>query len=100
MKSINYLCGFITDNINIDINDTIHYSCFSYDEFYDFDDCINIISNYLKIDKNEINFNIDNLYLQRKALYSCKYKNRICEFYEHYDSQRDYICVRLLPILE
>lgn len=96
---MNYLCDYIINNVDVDVDKTIYYDIFTFDEFCDLDNSANIISYYLDIDKNEITINKDNLFMQRATVFSCKYKNRQCEFYEHYGTQRDYTVVRMLPIV-
>jgi hypothetical protein len=96
---MNYLCDYILKNVDVDVDKTIYYDIFSFDEFYDLDDCANIISYYLDIEKSEIIINNDNLFRQRSTVFSCKFKNRQCEFYEHYGTQRDYTVVRMLPVV-
>lgn len=92
-----YLCNFIVDNIDDHITETLHAQTFTNDEFsYDIDSCIHIIKSNLKIDDSDIIVNKKNINNQRAVVISLKYKNRICEFYEHYGTQRDYICVRIL----
>ena len=40
----------------------------------------------------------ENLGVHRQVLISFKYKNLMCEILEHFDTQRDYLCVRITPI--
>lgn len=90
------LCEFIIENV--EENCLLCYSTLSLNDFDVLDKTINIISQSLDIDKTEINVNLDNLNCHNETVISLKYKNRICEFYERFDTQRDYICVRMLPI--
>jgi len=92
-----YLCDFAIVNIDSDINNTINYQCFSYDEFYDLNRCVKIITDKLGIELNDIIINDDNVSVQRATVISFKFKNRLCEFLELFDSQRDYICIRIHP---
>jgi hypothetical protein len=92
------LCDYIIANVDFKIDENISMQQFSYDELYDLDDCVSCISQCLDIDESAINVNKENLFIQRQTVISLKYKNRICEFYEHYGTQRDYIGVRLMPV--
>ena len=40
----------------------------------------------------------ENLGVQRQVFISFRYKNLMCEIHEHFDTQRDYLCVRITPI--
>jgi hypothetical protein len=93
-----HLCEFAIMNIDNDINNIIHFQCFTDDDFYELDYCIKIITEKLGIELKAININDSNISKQRKTVISFKFKNRLCEFYEHFDTQRDYICIRIHPI--
>ena len=92
------LCEFIVANVDSKIDEKISMQRFSYSEFYDLDECISNISKCLNIEESAIVVNRDNLFIPRKTVISIKFKNRSCEFYEHYDTQRDYLGVRLMPV--
>jgi hypothetical protein len=93
-----FLCEFINECADVNQNEMISEQYFSYDEFANIDNCINIISLLLNINKEDIEIYKDNIDIQRKTVISVNYKGRVCEFYEHFDSQRDYIGVRLMPV--
>ena len=40
----------------------------------------------------------ENLGVQRQVFISFRYKNLKCEILEHFDTQSDYLCVRITPI--
>ena len=92
------LCEYILANVDSRIDEKISMQQFSYDELYDLDDYVRCISQCLDIEESAIDVNKDNLFMQRQTVISFKYKNRICEFYEHYGTQRDYIGVRMMPV--
>ena len=92
------LCEYILVNADYDIDEKVSMQRFSYDELCDLDDCVSCISQCLDIEESAIDVNKDNLFMQRKTVISFTYKNRLCEFYEHYGTQRDYICVRMMPV--
>ena len=94
------LCDFIVENVEINVNKTIGLSILSINDFDDLNKTIDIISQCLKLDDGQTNIyiNLENLYKQRATVIYFKYKNRQCEFYMHYDTQRDYIGVRMLPV--
>lgn len=91
-------CDYIIANVGSMLDEKITMQRFSYSEFYDMDDCIGCISECLDIEKTAIVVNNDNLFTHRKPVISFKFKSRSCEIYEHYGSQRDYLCVRLMPV--
>jgi hypothetical protein len=93
-----YLCDFIVDNIDVSVTETLYAQTFTNDEFYELDSCIDIIKYNLKLDDSDIVVNKENINKQRAVVISLKYKNRKCEFYEHFDTQRDYICIRMLSV--
>ena len=93
-----YLCEFAIMNVDDKVDETICAQCFSYDYFADLDGCINVICEKLDIDKSLITVNPDNVYMQRATVISFKFKDRLCEFYEHYDSQVDYLAIRIKPV--
>lgn len=86
------LCNFIIDNVDIDVDKTIRLSILSINDFDVMDKTVDLISQYLDITKTDINVN------QELSLISFKYKNRHCELYERFDTQRDYIVVQMLPV--
>ena len=86
------LCDFIINNVDIDVDKTIRLSILSINDFDVMDKTVDLISQYLDITKIDINVN------QELSLISFKYKNRQCEFYERFDTQRDYIVVQMLPV--
>lgn len=86
------LCDFIINNVDIDVDKTIRLSILSINDFDVMDKTVDLISKYLDITKTDINVN------QELSLISFKYKNRECEFYERFDTQRDYIVVQMLPV--
>lgn len=86
------LCDFIINNVDIDVDKTIRLSILSINDFDVMDKTVDLISQYLDITKTDINVN------QELSLISFKYKNRHCEFYERFDTQRDYIVVQMLPV--
>lgn len=86
------LCDFIINNVDIDVDKTIRLSILSINDFDVMDKTVDLISQYLDITKTDINVN------QELSLISFKYKNRQCEFYERFDTQRDYIVVQMLPV--
>ena len=86
------LCDFIVENVDIDVDKTIGLSILSINDFDDLNKTIDIISQNLDIDKTIINVN------HELSLISFKYKNRQCEFYERFDTQRDYIVVQMLAV--
>ena len=92
------LCDYILANVDSRIDEKISMHRFNYDEFYNLEDCVSCISQCLDIEKSAIDVNKENLFIQRKTVISLKYKNRICEFYEHYGPQRDYLGVELMPV--
>lgn len=67
------LCEFIVLNIDSNLNEEIHNTSFSNDELSDLDDCINIISEYLELDKENIIVNKSNLFIQRATVISFIY---------------------------
>lgn len=87
------LCDFIINNVDIDVDKTIRLSILNINDFDVMDKTVDLISQYLDITKTDINVN------QELSLISFKYKNRQCEFYERFDTQRDYIVVQMLPCL-
>jgi len=93
-----HLCEFAIMNIDNDINNVIDYQCFSYDEFYELDDCVKIITEKLGIELKDIIINNNNVSMQRETVISFKFKDRLCELCEHFDTQRDYICITIHPI--
>ena len=40
----------------------------------------------------------ENVGMQRQVLISFRYKNLKCEILEHFDTQRDFLCVRITPL--
>ena len=86
------LCDFIINNVDIDVDKTIRLSILSINDFDVMDKTVDLISQYLDITKTDINVN------QELSLISFKYKNRQCEFYERFDTQRDYIVVQMLSV--
>ena len=92
------LCEFIVENVDIDVDNTITHSILSLSDFDILDKTVDIISSYLNIDKKDININLDNLNTNETVI-SFKFKNRKCEFYERFGTQRDYIVVRMLPVV-
>lgn len=92
------LCEYIILNADYKIDEKISNYVISYNELYDLDNCVDIISNYLNIDKNTININIDNLYIQCGIVLSFKFKNRECQIYKHYGSKIDYLCVSIMHV--
>ena len=93
-----YLCEFVERNGDVSTDEKLSIQDFSFDEFADLDRCKEVICNCLRISNDEIEENKENLDKQRAAVISFRYKGRMCEFYEHLDSQRDYIGVRLMPV--
>jgi hypothetical protein len=93
-----HLCEFAIMNIVNDINNVIHFQCFTDDDFYELDYCIKIITEKLGIELKDININDSNISKQRKTVISFKFKDRLCELYEHFDTQRDYICIKIHPV--
>ena len=86
------LCDFIIENVDVDVDKTIGLSTLSLNDFDVLDKTIDIISQCLELNKTEIDVN------HELSLISFRYKNRKCEFYERFDTQRDYIVLRMLPV--
>jgi hypothetical protein len=93
------LCEFIVENVDVDVDKTIHYSILSLNDFDVLDKTIDISSKYLNIDKSEFNIKDVLIDCEMETVISFKFKNRQCDFYERYGSQRDYIVVRMLPLV-
>ena len=93
-----YLCEFAIMNVDYCIDETIYAKCLSEDEFTELDNCIDVICEMICIDKSLIMVNPDNIHMQRATVISFKFKDRLCEFYEHYDSQVDYLAIRIKPV--
>lgn len=87
------LCDYIVDNVAVDVNDKISFSILSLSDFDVLDKTVDIISQCLNIDKTEID--VDEGY---DIIISCRYKNRLCKFFERFGSQRDYIVVEMFPV--
>lgn len=87
------LCDYIVDNVAVDVNDKISFSILSLSDFDVLDKTVDIISQCLNIDKTEID--VDEGY---DIIISCRYKNRLCKFFERFGAQRDYIVVEMFPI--
>ena len=94
-----YLCDYIVANIHdANKNALINVQTYTYDEFSDIDNCLAIIKSILHVDNNNIAVFKENIYKQREVVISVKYNGHICNFCEHYDTQMDYVCVRILPV--
>ncbi len=93
-----YLCEYVIANVDYNIDEQIGTNAFSYDDFDDLNECVDVVSKYLGIDKSLITVNADNVNSQRATVISFKFKDRDVRFYEHFDTQRDYICVALMPV--
>ena len=87
------LCDYIVDNVAVDVNDKISFSILSLSDFDVLDKTVDIISQCLNIDKTEID--VDDGY---DIIISCRYKNRLCKFFERFGYQRDYIVVEMFPV--
>jgi len=93
-----YLCEFANMNADYDIYDMIGTQCFSYDDFNDLSECVKIICEKLGIEEKDIDVKPENINMQRATVISIKFKDRLCEFYEHFDTQRDYLGIRMMPV--
>jgi hypothetical protein len=93
-----FLCEYVIANADYNIDERIGTNTFSCDDFDDLDVCVDVVSQYLGIDKSLITVNAENVNTQRATVISVKFKDRDCKFYGHFDTQRDYICVALMPV--
>lgn len=92
------LCEYIILTSDYNIDDYIYYSISSINEFINLDNCIDIICKSLDIHKNQILINKDNLFKNRLPVISFTFKNRKCNFYEHYTTQQDFLCISIMPV--
>ena len=92
------LCEFILLNIDYNIDEYIDSQSYNYNNFYNLNNCINIIYDFLGINKTDIHINKNNLFKHREVVISFKFKDRKCEFYENYGSYRNYLCIRIMPV--
>jgi hypothetical protein len=92
------LCEFILLNIDYNIDEYIDSQSYNYNNFYDLNNCINIIYEFLGINKTDIHINKNNLFKHREVVISFKFKDRKCEFYENYGFYRNYLCIRIMPV--
>ncbi len=93
-----YLCEFAIMNADYDIDDMIGTQCFSYDDFNDLSECVKIICEKLGIEEKDIDVKPENINMQRATVISFKFKDRLCELYEHFDTQRDYLGIRMMSV--
>lgn len=92
------LCEYIILNVDYNMDEEINYKKINFDDFYDLDNYIDIISECLNINKDDITINNDNLYIQRAIILSFNFKDRQCHFYKEYGTRIDYLCVSMMPI--
>ncbi len=93
------IADFIIHNIAENSNETHRYSHIQNGGYINIEDmCVELFETMDMNMVSELVLYLDNLGCQRATLISFKYDGRKCEIGEHFDTQRDYFWVRMLPV--
>lgn len=93
------ICEFIFNNVDVNLYDKLSYKIIDLYQ-YEADICNAIIRDIFKyIEVDDIKFYKDNVNINRKIIVSFKYKGRKCNIYEHFDTQIDYMCLNMEPMV-
>lgn len=98
-NNLKYLCNFVDTYIDKYIDEIVTGEDISYNELFDIPECFNTIEECLQISKEEIDLSEEVLNEQLTTILSFRYKGRLCELYEILTSDKDYLGVRLMPVI-
>lgn len=92
------ICYYLINNCNSS-NSTKELSYSTMENGYDcsIDELCNQLKNLLGVSISEITKYNENWGYQRKTIISFLYKKRKCNVCEHFDTQRDYLCLNVEP---